>query len=1209
MSDGVEQRLLALQEKIREGERAKREWEELQRSLQASTSNTNPQNNAQASSSVQPVQQQHSGPSHLPQSNTTANVQGQPGAYAVTNVTPESGQKRSYYRQRPAQTPQSYSGKLSITNGQGTATYNHRPRGQQPPNPFNQYAIQNQAAGSGQVTANFTNLLQEQAAQLSRGYAQNHNTVYAPPLAQVNPPPRFLPGPAPQLPGPQSQHPQQQVVRQPQIPHGVVSPPLPPQPPIRQPQPSYPVQRPPSVAQEPHLNPSSGSVPVRNGDQQPQQPSYGQSSAAVPVQIQIPPAPRRSPQPNIVQTSAPQPATQPTGPPPAQQQSTAGQRRKERVVDVPAWPASKIKWFQENLESFAKTAAVGTTVDMFTTFQFAKGFVLQKQYDGVWLVDTGDNMKAACTALVETLIKRHVPDVVVRPSAQVAPPSAPIESTASIPPIPSGSTIPARHPVAPSSAIPSTSTSTSHVPAPDQQTSVLPRVSTPQGDANAKPNPAAVMRSPANANKKTLAKDILLALGKRPLPPSNGIVDPPAKRVAIPSLVGPPLNRTNHTLSGSTSYAQIVDYNAPAVGATVNTGVPGTHMFKVNVGRPGIPPTTVIHNGPTTPATSSIATTSSVASSLADAINAAHAGPSTKPPAAATPAPPAPEATIAKTTSPTALPPVNSPPSLPRYYRAHVLDSIHQSPVLQPAPTRVVTPSQPVASSSKLVAKPNLPPREVSRNSPSVPPIVTIDSSHTSTTVQSAKSSSASGSDVTLPPPSSKTGEQALLTSSPGDARMFIDLTMSPSPSTKPPNSSVRSETEEPLFLPSDSPPPSPQLGRLNIASRSGTSSRAGSRKGKQRAYVLIPPPSPRTLKFMRGERSKTVSRAPTISRRSSSRGATSEEEEAAEYDYSFDAQGSKIDDPVERTLMETACTRIQSLECKWDGCDAIMNSVIAVIKHLKKVHRPEVKSGTGKSFSCRWKQCGKQCSFNDSRHFLKHATDYLSCPHIDCEDRFRTVGQLRRHVDKHAVGSPLKPSCKLFRPTLAPPPEPPATLPSYMVISRQVRQASVPRARPRESLSLAGLAKSGQPTPGRRRGNRALGPKDKGVDGIGETGLISQEDILDHPIRYTTNISGPTTVKVADLWDTEGPFGEVQARKGICLVQEPEDSDGDDELDEIEDDDGEEGSHQGKDLENPDPVEEDARRSGDEGEDFEDGGRKTDQEDSDPEEVAQMLL
>lgn len=416
----------------------------------------------------------------------------------------------------------------------------------------------------------------------------------------------------------------------------------------------------------------------------------------------------------------------------------------------------------------------------------------------------------------------------------------------------------------------------------------------------------------------------------------------------------------------------------------------------------------------------------------------------------------------------------------------------------------------------------------------------------------------------------------------------------------------------------------------------------------------------------MRGERSKTDSRAPTISRRSSSRGATSEEEEAAEYDYSFDAQGSKIDDPVERTLMETACTRIQSLECKWDGCDAIMNSVIAVIKHLKKLHRPEVKSGTGKSFSCRWKHCGKQCSFNDSRHFLKHATDYLSCPHLDCEDRFRTVGQLRRHVDKHAVGSPLKPSCKLFRPTLVPPPEPPATLPSYMVISRQVRQASVPRARhanlyPWVVQNSAGLAKSGQPTPGRRRGNRALGPKDKGVDGIGETGLISQEDILDHPIRYTTNISGPTTVKVADLWDTEGLSGKCRRGKVFVFEEgsdyariepdtpqpvevkeeeeedeslellnsdplqlrspikslaprnlfgsEPEDSDGDDELDEIEDDDGEEGSHQGKDLENPDPVEEDARRSGDEGEDFEDGGRKTDQEDSDPEEVAQMLL
>ncbi|RXW25412.1 hypothetical protein EST38_g455 [Candolleomyces aberdarensis] len=70
------------------------------------------------------------------------------------------------------------------------------------------------------------------------------------------------------------------------------------------------------------------------------------------------------------------------------------------------------------------------------------------------------------------------------------------------------------------------------------------------------------------------------------------------------------------------------------------------------------------------------------------------------------------------------------------------------------------------------------------------------------------------------------------------------------------------------------------------------------------------------------------------------------EEEDEKEYDYSYDAQGNKIEDPAERALMEHACTQLQPLPCKWDRCDVVMNSVIGMLSHLKKQHKPVMKDG-----------------------------------------------------------------------------------------------------------------------------------------------------------------------------------------------------------------------------------------------------------------------
>ena len=43
----------------------------------------------------------------------------------------------------------------------------------------------------------------------------------------------------------------------------------------------------------------------------------------------------------------------------------------------------------------------------------------------------------------------------------------------------------------------------------------------------------------------------------------------------------------------------------------------------------------------------------------------------------------------------------------------------------------------------------------------------------------------------------------------------------------------------------------------------------------------------------------------------------------------------------AERQVVQLACSRLQELSCKWDGCLVKMNSVDALIHHLNRQHKP----------------------------------------------------------------------------------------------------------------------------------------------------------------------------------------------------------------------------------------------------------------------------
>jgi FOXP coiled-coil domain len=54
--------------------------------------------------------------------------------------------------------------------------------------------------------------------------------------------------------------------------------------------------------------------------------------------------------------------------------------------------------------------------------------------------------------------------------------------------------------------------------------------------------------------------------------------------------------------------------------------------------------------------------------------------------------------------------------------------------------------------------------------------------------------------------------------------------------------------------------------------------------------------------------------------------------------------------DADEQEAVQLACTRLQELSCKWDGCSVKMNSVDALIRHLNRQHKP---SSTSHSNVC----------------------------------------------------------------------------------------------------------------------------------------------------------------------------------------------------------------------------------------------------------------
>ncbi|KAG7097386.1 hypothetical protein E1B28_004736 [Marasmius oreades] len=161
--------------------------------------------------------------------------------------------------------------------------------------------------------------------------------------------------------------------------------------------------------------------------------------------------------------------------------------------------------------------------------------------------------------------------------------------------------------------------------------------------------------------------------------------------------------------------------------------------------------------------------------------------------------------------------------------------------------------------------------------------------------------------------------------------------------------------------------------------------------------------------------------------------------------------------DVAEEAVWQDTTTRLQYSPCRWRPCNAVMNSVARLERHLKE-HVENMDDC--EVVNCQWHGCGRsETSKADLlAHVIHHVRSSLACPYEGCENTFRTLRQLSRHcLEQHSNGT-LKPSADPSVPSHpTTPPECPEVLPSYMVVARHVSHHPMTRER-HQSASAAVL-------------------------------------------------------------------------------------------------------------------------------------------------------
>lgn len=151
--------------------------------------------------------------------------------------------------------------------------------------------------------------------------------------------------------------------------------------------------------------------------------------------------------------------------------------------------------------------------------------------------------------------------------------------------------------------------------------------------------------------------------------------------------------------------------------------------------------------------------------------------------------------------------------------------------------------------------------------------------------------------------------------------------------------------------------------------------------------------------------------------------------------------------DPRVQLTIRNSVTRIAERRCKWGGCDAVLNSSQNLFEHLKRNH--STPDSSKRYILCNWSRCGDHVRNEQiEEHLGTHSFPSFLCPYADCDESFRSVQALVRHTDAEHASDELKSTPDPFSPHVQEPPPIPSKVPDYLIKSGLVRQEPIPRAR-----------------------------------------------------------------------------------------------------------------------------------------------------------------
>ncbi|KAF8638595.1 hypothetical protein AX17_002136 [Amanita inopinata Kibby_2008] len=265
--------------------------------------------------------------------------------------------------------------------------------------------------------------------------------------------------------------------------------------------------------------------------------------------------------------------------------------------------------------------------------------------------------------------------------------------------------------------------------------------------------------------------------------------------------------------------------------------------------------------------------------------------------------------------------------------------------------------------------------------------------------------------------------------------------------------------TKMPLFLPSPSssrqssapPPPDTDIPDDSSMAGSGEDSvrqretavtkqdeSAPSRyRSKKEVYVLVPKP-PRYLVEFKRQEARQRKRQKLMHRSNGNRDRIN---------YSRSASEGDTTDSATKMVLRESATRLSERRCKWNGCDAILNSSQRLFEHIRRQHCP---SSVGKEYVlCLWPACGSYVSGDRLEgHLTSHTLFPLRCAYNDCEETFRVIQPLLKHYDAKHKGDGLKANADPFIPPSQEPPSISGNVPAYMIDTCGVLQGPISKER-----------------------------------------------------------------------------------------------------------------------------------------------------------------